>query len=417
VADILKYVVLLGDGMADRPVPALSGKTPLMRAETPNMDRIARDGVIGTVKTIPNGMPLGSDVANLSVLGYDPKKVYTGRSPIEAAGIGVELGPDDIAYRCNLVTLARLIDGRMETDLEGTFTGDLVMADFAGGHPSDEEASSLVRSLSESLGGSGIEFHKSVSYRHLMVWRGGLNDFEAVPPHDLTGKRLAEGWPRGSAASRVLSLEREAVRVFAGHPVNRRRAEHGKSPVNSIWLWGQGKKPELKAFRQQYGITGAMVTAVDLLKGLGASVGFEIVDVPGATGYLDTNYEGKASAVLDALGRVDLVYLHVEAPDEASHSGSLVDKIRALEDFDSRAVGPILNGLEKIGSFRVLLLPDHSTPLEVRTHTGDEVPFAVYDSGRSPGSGRTYDEENAAASGIHLDMGHELMGRFVRGEI
>jgi 2,3-bisphosphoglycerate-independent phosphoglycerate mutase len=291
------------------------------------------------------------------------------------------------------------------------------MLDFAGGHPSNEEASLLVRSLSENLGGGGIEFHQSVSYRHLMVWRQGLDDLVAAPPHDLTDRRLSEGWPRGGAAPRVLSLEKESVRIFADHPVNRLRAAEGKKPVNSIWLWGQGKKPGLKAFKEQYGLTGAMVTGVDLLKGLGVSVGFEAVDVPGATGYLDTDYEGKAKAVLDALTRVDLVYLHVEAPDEASHEGGLEDKIRALEDFDSRAVGPILDGLKKGGPFRVLLMPDHSTPLEVRTHTGDAVPFAVYDSSRPEGCGKTYTEENAASSGIYIDRGHELMGSFVKGEI
>jgi 2,3-bisphosphoglycerate-independent phosphoglycerate mutase len=417
VVGTLKYVVLLGDGMADRPVPELGGKTPLMEARTPNMDRISSGGVLGTVKTIPEGMPFGSDVANLSVLGFDPARFYTGRSPIEAAGIGVDLGPEDIAFRCNLVTLARISNSRMDMDLGGSFTKDLVMVDFAGGHPSEDEASSLVRSLSENLAGSGIEFHRSVSYRHLMVWRGGLDDLEVMPPHDLADRRLGEGWPRGGAAPKILSLAERSVKILADHPVNRQRAAQGKKPVNSIWLWGQGKKPNLRAFHDQYGLSGAMITAVDLMKGLGASVGFEIVNVPGATGYLDTNYEGKASAVLDALSRVDLAYLHVEAPDEASHGGSLEDKIRAIEDFDSRAVGIIMNGLEKIGPFRVLLLPDHSTPLEVKTHTGEEVPFAVFDSGRLQGCGKTYNEENAAASAIHIERGYELMGRFVRGEI
>jgi 2,3-bisphosphoglycerate-independent phosphoglycerate mutase len=413
----LKYVVLLGDGMADRPVPELGGKTPLMEAKTPNMDFISRGGVLGMVRTIPEGMPLGSDVANLSVLGYDPAQVYTGRSPIEAAGIGVQLGPADIAYRCNLVTLARVRNGGLEMDLAGSFAEDLVMVDFAGGHPTEDEASAIIRSLSEHLGRNGIEFHRSVSYRHLMVWRGGIDNLEVMPPHDLADRRLGEGWPRGGAAAMVISLEEESVRVLADHPVNRRRAEEGKKPVNSIWLWGQGKKPSLAAFHDQFGLSGAMITAVDLMKGLGVSVGFEILNVPGATGYLDTNYEGKASAVLDALNRVDLAYLHVEAPDEASHGGSLEDKIRALEDFDSRAVGPILEGLKKTGPFRVLLLPDHSTPLEVKTHTGDEVPFAVYDSDRPQGCGKEYNEGNAAASGIRIDRGNELMGRFVRGEI
>lgn len=412
----MKYVVLLGDGMADWPLPELGGNTPLMEARIPNMDGIAQKGLLGTVKTIPEGMPLGSDVANLSVLGYDPERVYTGRSPIEAAGIGVELGPEDVAFRCNLVTLAQDHNGVLETDLGSSFTGDLVMVDFAGGHPSEDEASSLIQSLSSVLGGNGIEFHQSVSYRHLMVWRGGVSDLEVTPPHDLTDRKIGEGWPSGEAASRVLALEKESVRILADHPVNRQRAAEGRKPVNAVWLWGQGRKPRMRSFYDQYGLSGAMITAVDLMKGLGATVGFEVVNVPGATGYLDTNYEGKASAVIDALTRVDLVYLHVESPDEASHGGRLKDKIRALEDFDSRVVGPVMDGLNRIGSFRVLLLPDHSTPLESKTHSGDHVPFAIYDSDRSQGSGLPYNEETAASAGLHIDKGYELMGQFVRGE-
>jgi 2,3-bisphosphoglycerate-independent phosphoglycerate mutase len=416
VTDSTKYVVLLGDGMADRPIPELGGKTPLMEARIPNMDRIADEGLVGTVRTIPEGMPLGSDVANLSVLGYDPETVYTGRSPIEAAGMGVELGPEDVAFRCNLVTLAREHNGSLDTDLGGSFSRDMVMLDFAGGHPSEEEASSIVESLSSQLGGESIEFHRSVSYRHLMVWRGGVNDMKVMPPHDLTDRKIAEGWPHGGAASRILALEGESVKMLADHPVNRKRAVEGKAPVNAVWLWGQGTKPRISSFSDLYGLSGAMITAVDLMKGLGTIIGFEVINVPGATGYLDTNYEGKAAAVLDALSRVDLVYLHVESPDEASHGGCLEDKITALEDFDSRAVGPVMDGLAHFSSFRVLLLPDHSTPLECKTHTGDRVPFAVYDSGRSEGSGRPYNEETAAASEVRIDRGYELMGRFVKGE-
>jgi 2,3-bisphosphoglycerate-independent phosphoglycerate mutase len=228
---------------------------------------------------------------------------------------------------------------------------------------------------------------------------------------------IAEGWPRGGAASRVLALEEESVRILADHPVNTKRAAEGRAPVNAVWLWGQGRVPSISAFDDLYGLSGAMITAVDLMKGLGALIGFEVINVPGATGYLDTNYEGKASAVLEALSRVDLVYLHVESPDEASHGGRLEEKIKALEDFDSRAVGPVMDGLTRFSSFRVLLLPDHSTPLECKTHTGDRVPFAVHDSGRSQGSGLPYDEKSAASTGLHIDRGYELMGQFVSGKI
>ncbi len=417
MADAVKYAVLLGDGMADRPVRELGWKTPLMASRTPNMDAIAGSGIIGTVRTIPSGMPAGSDVANLSVLGYDPAKVYSGRSPIEAAGMGVELGPEDVAFRCNLVTLGRREGEGLETGLQDSFSEDLVMVDFAGGHPSEDESASILETLSSRLGENDIQFYRGVSYRHLMVWRKGLDGLQVAPPHDLTDREVSEGWPAGEAASKVLALEQESLRVLADHPVNRERAAHGKAPINAIWLWGQGKKPRLEPFQDRYGFSGAMITAVDLMKGLGVSVGFRIIDVPGATGYLDTNYEGKATAVLEALEKVDLVYLHVEAPDEASHGGSLEDKIRALEDFDSRIVGPVMEGLKRFPSFGVLLLPDHATPLELKTHSAEKVPFAIYRSEGSSGAGQTYDEETAAASGVTLEHGHELMGRFVNGEI
>jgi 2,3-bisphosphoglycerate-independent phosphoglycerate mutase len=403
--------------MADRPLTELDNRTPLMAARTPNMDRIASEGVLGMVRTIPEGMALGSDVANLAVLGYDPGEVYTGRSPIEAAGMGVELGPEDVAYRCNLVTLGKGSPQDPDTDLGGELSPELVMVDFAGGHPSGEEAGEILSSLSEELGDEGIEFHTGVSYRHLMVWKNGQEELDVAPPHDLTDGKIAQGWPRGAAAEKILGLMRKSVGLLADHPVNVRRRAQGKNPVNSVWLWGQGLRPGMKDFRDEYGLDGAMITAVDLLRGLAASIGFKIVDVPGATGYLDTNYEGKASAAVEALKDVDIVYLHVEAPDEAGHSGSVTDKITAIEDFDSRVVGPVLNGLKELGHHRVLLMPDHATPLETKTHSGDPVPFAVYDSTSSDGSGCTYDEASAASTGIHIENGYELMGKFLRSEI
>lgn len=412
-----RYVILLGDGMADRPLPELDGLTPLMAARTPNMDRIASGGTLGTVRTIPEGMALGSDVANLSVLGYDPAAVYTGRSPIEAAGMSVDLGPGDVAYRCNLVTLGMGNPTDPDTDLAGELDPELLMVDFAGGHPGGEEADEILRTLADELGGEGIEFHQGVSYRHLMVWRDGLEELTVDPPHDLTDQKIKTGWPRGAAADKVLDLMSRSVGVLAGHPVNLRRKGEGKKPINCIWLWGQGKKPGMKDFRDEYGLTGAMITAVDLLRGLAVSIGFKVIDVPGATGYLDTNYEGKASAAVEALREVDVVYLHVEAPDEAGHSGSVSDKIKAMEDFDSRVVAPVMKGLEELGPHRVLLMPDHATPIEIKTHSGEAVPFAIFDSEVSYGSGKPYDEENAAATGIHIENGHELMGKFVRKEL
>jgi 2,3-bisphosphoglycerate-independent phosphoglycerate mutase len=412
-----KYIVLLGDGMADRPLAELDGRTPLMAARTPHMDRIASEGVLGMVRTLPEGMPLGSDVANLAVLGYDPREVYTGRSPIEAAGMNVDLGPGDVAYRCNLVTLGRGGSDGLDTDLGGELKPDFIMVDFAGGHPSDEEAASIVSTLAEELEEEGIEFHQSVSYRHLMVWRKGQQDLTAGPPHDLTDGKIELGWPQGAASEKILDLMKRSVGILARHPVNIRRASEGKEPVNAIWLWGQGVKPGMKNFRDVYGIDGAMITAVDLMRGLAVSIGFTVIDVPGATGYLDTNYEGKASAALKALREVDIVYLHVEAPDEAGHSGSVSNKIKAMEDFDSRVVGPVLNGLKELGPHRVLLMPDHATPIETKTHSAEAVPFAIYDSGISHGSGRTYDEVCGASTGIHIENGHELMGKFLKKEL
>ncbi len=412
-----RYIVLLGDGMSDRPLPDKGGRTPLMLARTPHMDRIASDGVLGLARTLPQGMPLGSDVANLSVLGYDPGKVYTGRSPIEAAGMGVDLGPRDVAFRCNLVTLGKGEGGSADTEIGGVLSPELVMVDFAGGHPSEEEARALVASLQGELGGNGIEFHPGVSYRHLMVWRDGVDDLSVAPPHDLTDKRLEQGWPSGGASERVLELMKRSAHLLRDHEVNRRRRAVGKKPVSAIWLWGQGRKPGMTSFRELHGLQGAMITAVDLLRGLAVTIGFEVIVVPGATGYLDTNYEGKASAALEALKRVDIVYLHVEAPDEAAHGGSLADKVLAIEDFDARVVGPVLEGLESMGPHRVLLMPDHATPLAIKTHSGEPVPFAVYDSRVTRDTGATYDERCAASAGLVLDRGYELMGKFIRKEI
>jgi 2,3-bisphosphoglycerate-independent phosphoglycerate mutase len=408
--------------MADWPVAALDGKTPLAAASTPNMDRIAYSGVVGTARTIPLGMPPGSDVANIAVLGYDPAEVYTGRSPIEAAGMGVELGPDDVAFRCNLVTLCNeRINGDAESRdyaLAGTGIGDeLVMADFAGGHPTNEEAGAIMETLADELGGGGLEFHKGVSYRHLMVWRGGMAEMEMAPPHDLTDKKIGDGLPTGAAAAKVTQLMERSVKLLADHPVNQARREAGGVPINCIWLWGQGIRPRMGLFMEQYGLSGAMITAVDLLRGIGASVGFEVINVPGATGFLDTNYRGKAEAALKALETVDIVYLHVEAPDEAGHQGSLENKLTAIEDFDSKIVGPVLAGLDEMGPYGAVVLPDHYTPLELKTHSEEAVPFALMYSDKPALTEAVYTEEAAGSSGIVVDPGHELMGKFIRGEL
>ncbi len=395
--------------MADRPLDDLGGLTPLKKAETPNMDRLAREGIIGSVRTIPAGLHPGSDVANLSILGYDPKRYYSGRAPLEAASIGVELDANDVAYRCNLVTL--------------TFDADkthAVMDDYSSGHISTEEARELIITLAESLDREDIVFYPGVSYRHLMVWKNGCADIECTPPHDILGKRIDDFLPSGKGEEVLRELMNRSPALLEGHRVNRKRIENGKKAANSIWLWGQGRKPQLPTYKEKYGVSGALVSAVDLTKGLGICAGLEVLDVPGATGWLDTNYAGKAEYSLRALNDVDFVYVHIEAPDEAGHSGNYKDKIRAIEDFDALVVGPVMKGLEeRFKEYRILLLPDHATPVKIRTHTDEPVPFVIYDSrDKRNNKGTTYDESIVERDDrMIIEEGHRLMDYFIKGSL
>ena len=401
----MKYVVLVGDGMADRPAKARGDRTPLVDAKTVHMDWLAQRGLLGSVRTIPLGMHPGSDVANLSILGYDPKRYYSGRAPLEAASIGVALGEGDVAYRCNLVTLT-------------AENGQTVMTDYSSGHIATEEARDLIESVAAALGSGDIAFYPGVSYRHLMVWRGGRSAARCVPPHDILGKDVAAYLPSGDGGEVLRELQERSMAVLKDHPVNRKRRESGKRPATSIWLWGQGKRPALPTFREKYGLRGALISAVDLTKGLGIYAGFDILNVPGATGWLDTNYKGKAEHALAALSDVDFVYVHVEAPDEAGHAGSYDDKVRAIEDFDSFVVGNVLRGLkEGFAEYRVLLMPDHATPVEARTHTEEPVPFVIYDSRTERfNEGAVYDESVVRRQGIAMfEEGHNLMDYFIRG--
>jgi 2,3-bisphosphoglycerate-independent phosphoglycerate mutase len=402
----MKYIILIGDGMAGRPLAELGGRTVLQAASTPNMDRLAREGTRGMVRTVPPGMPAGSDVANMSILGYDPERYYSGRAPLEAASMGIELGEGDVAFRCNLVTLE-----------VGGWGESARMEDYSAGHITTEEARALVRALDEELGTGSVVFHPGVSYRHLMLWKGGEAGAECTPPHDIIGRDVGEYLPKGEGGEFLRELMARSVRVLEGQDINRKRASEGKSPANSIWLWGQGKKPALPSFRETFGLSAALVSAVDLTKGLGRVLGMDILDVPGVTGYLDTNYAGKAEYSLRALEKVDLVYIHVEAPDEAGHSGNYQDKLRAVEDFDSLVVGKVMEGLTAFGEYRVLLMPDHPTPVELRTHTADPVPFVIYDSRdvRSD-EAAAYSEDIDAEEGVlRVERGHELMGCFITG--
>lgn len=411
----MKFAVLIGDGMADRPLEPLGGKTPLMAAHTPNMDRLAQKGTVGAVRTIPKGFPPGSDVANLSIMGYDPHKYYTGRAPLEAASMGVELTRGDVAYRCNLVTLA---PGR------GGGGGDYTesrMLDYSSGHVTSEEAGELIAALQAALGNEEIKFHPGVSYRHLMLWRDGEHEAACTPPHDITGEVIAPHLPTGPGQKRLVELMERSADVLKDHPVNRARTGGGKRPANSIWLWGQGGKPSLPDFKEKFGLTGgAIVSAVDLTRGLGICAGLEVLKVPGITGYVDTNYSGKAEHSLRALKEwADFVYIHVEAPDEAAHEGNVDLKIKAIEDFDSLVVGPVMDGMKALGAHRVLLLPDHATPIEIKTHSEEPVPFVLYDSTVEADSAASgFSEELAhAPHAIHMDEGHRLMEYLIRGRV
>lgn len=399
----MKYIVLLGDGMSDKKLDELGGKTPLQEAKTPHMDFLAGRGRLGLVKTVPDGYSPGSDVANLSVFGYDPRACYTGRSPLEAASIGVELGPTDVAFRVNLVNLHP----------QG---GRLYMQDYSAGHISDEEGRELLEALQKELGSAEFQFFPGVGYRHLMVWRDGVDKMTATPPHDITGQDVSDYLPRGDGADRLIYLMNSAQMIFYNHPQYKRRVAANKLPANSAWFWGQGKAPRMASFREKFGLSGAVISAVDLIRGIGVYAGLDIIKVKGATGYIDTNYQGKAEAALKALESVDYVYLHVEAPDEASHSGNLADKITAIERFDAQVVGPVLAGMKKFGAFRLLCLPDHPTPVKLMTHTAAPVPFVIY-AGEEAVHGEVagYDEDSAKATGLYVEEGFRLMEMLVKG--
>lgn len=399
----MKYVILQGDGMADYPVDELGGKTPLEAAATPNMDWLAARGTFGLAHTIPPGFPPGSDVGNLSILGYDPTLYHTGRSPLEAASMGIALGERDIAFRCNLVTLRER-------------EGEVVMEDFTAGHISSAEAAEIVRDLSRELGGDGVEFHPGVSYRHLMVWRGGEEKMTTTPPHDITDRRVDAYLPSGPGAQRLVRLMERSEELLANHPVNHKRREKGEKTAASIWLWGQGKAPKLPTLAERFGIRGAVISAVDIINGLGVYAGLERVKVPGITGYFDTNYQGKGEYGLRALDEKDLVFIHVEAPDEAGHMGDAAKKIKAIEDFDAKVVGTILSGMDRWEEWRLLLMPDHPTPIAVKTHVPDAVPFVLFASSQSRAAKPLrYSECDAKKTGIVVNRGHTLIEALIGG--
>ena len=376
-------MVCIPDGCADEPVPDLDGRTPLEAAKTPVLDALAARGEVGRAAVIPPGLPPGSDVGNMSILGYDPAEHHTGRAPIEAAALGLRLRDDQVAYRCNLVAI----------DADGT------MVDFAGGHPSTEDAAVVIRALDEALGTDEVAFHPGVQYRHILVADRALADAECVPPHDLSDRPAV--WPTGPAAPRLRALM-DASRAVVGA---------SGLAATQVWLWGQGSQPQLPSFADTYGIEAGMVTAVDLVRGLGVLTGMDVVDVPGATGWFDTDYEAKRDAALAGLrDGADLFVIHVEATDEAGHAGDVAEKVTALENWDRRILGPLVEGLDALGDWRLLLLPDHATPLVLKTHTSDPVPYLLVDS-RTDGAGGVYTEAGTARSAAV--PGHELMARLL----
>ncbi|MBW6485712.1 MAG: cofactor-independent phosphoglycerate mutase [Syntrophobacterales bacterium] len=399
----MKYIVLLGDGMADYPIDSLQGKTPLEYAYTPNMDRIAAEGTLSLIDTIPPGLAPGSDVANLAVLGYDSRVFYSGRAPLEAANMGVQLAPEDVAFRCNLVTLSDSVEP--------------VMEDFTAGHISSAEAAPLINDLNAALGSEEFQFHPGVGYRHLLVWHGGEPGMKATPPHDITGQRVAPYLPSGEGALEIARLMKLSQDFLADYPLNRERRAKGLKPVTSIWLWGQGRAPRIQKMTERFRITGGMISAVDLLNGIGIYAGLEVLKVTGATGYTDTNYVGKAEKALSALQNLDFVFLHVESPDEMGHEGNVGGKIKAIEDFDKKVVGAILDGISLFGEYRVAVLSDHRTPIALKTHIVDPSPLAFLSSrpGENQGRGGSFGETSAHNSGNMVSPGYRFMEHFIGG--
>jgi len=396
----MKYVVFLGDGMADYPCEALFGKTPLEVAYKPHMDAIARRGTLGLAKTVDDSLSPGSDVANLSVLGYDPLHYYSGRSPLEALSIGVDLKETDVTFRANLVTLSE------EEKYENK-----TMVDYSAGEITTAESRELIAFLQKELVIPDFSLYSGISYRHLLVWDCGTTKVTLTPPHDISHRQVTDYLPVGAAGALLLDIMKKSYDLLSQHPINKERVGRGLNPANSLWIWGEGTKPALDSFSAKYGLSGTMISAVDLLKGIACGTGMQVAEVPNVTGNIDTNYEGKAEAAIRALqDGQEFVYIHVEAPDECGHHGQTDLKVRAIELIDEKIVGPVMAYLEESGEgFGVLLTPDHPTPLSKMTHVKDPVPFAIYKKRQEVGSGFTYTENNGKATGVYLDKGYQLM--------
>lgn len=400
----MKYVVFLGDGMADFPCEALGGKTPLECAEKPNMDALSKKGCLGLAKTVDDSLSPGSDVANLSVLGYDPLIYYSGRSPLEALSIGVDLQATDVTFRANLVTLSDESDYAQKT-----------MVDYSAGEISTAESLELITYLQKELVVPSFSLYAGISYRHLLVWDKGSLNVKLTPPHDISKKKVTEYLPGGEAGAVLLDIMKKSHALLQNHPINQERIRRGKNPANSLWIWGEGTKPALDSFEKKFGLSGCMISAVDLLKGIGNGTGMKVANVEGATGNIDTNFVGKAQAAISALKEgSDFVYIHVEAPDECGHQGQVELKVKAIELIDEKIVGPVVTYLEESGEdYAVLVAPDHPTPLSKMTHVKDPIPFVIYKKGQADGSGLSYTEAHAKETGLFVEKGCELIHKLI----
>ena len=401
----MKYIVMLGDGMADYPVEALGGKTPLEVAKKPNIDRLARGGRLGMVKTVPDGLKPGSDVANLSAMGYDPLKCYTGRSPLEAVSIGIQMDDTDVAFRCNLVTLSDDVEYAAKT-----------MVDYSSGEITTAEAAELIRAVDEAFRTDEILFYPGISYRHCMIWHQGPVGLNLTPPHDISDRKITEYLPQNPV---ILELMKRSYEILKDHPINQDRIARGLNPANSIWLWGEGTRPGVTGFEAAYGVKASVISAVDLIKGIGLCAGMKVIEVEGATGNIDTNFKGKGEAALKTLlDGQDLVYIHVEAPDECGHHGDLEGKIQAIERIDQDIVGPLLKGLEAAGEdYSILVMPDHPTPISIKTHISDPIPYLLYCSTDVTDSGiDTYTEKTGKSTGVYVEPGYLLMQQLLKNK-
>lgn len=401
----MKYIVVLGDGMADRAIPQFDGKTVLDVANKPNIDYMSKNGELGMVKTVPDGLKPGSDVANLSVLGYDVRKCYTGRSPLEAASIGVDLKDNDVTFRANLVTLSD--DEPFENK---------TMLDYSAGEISSAEAAELISAVEKELHTDIIHFYSGVSYRHLLVWTGGSTNVTLTPPHDISDKKIGEYLPKGDNSEKLLELLKRSNEILKNHPINQKRVKEGKRPATSLWFWGEGTKPQIEIFSEKFGLKGSMISAVDLLKGIAICAKMKSIDVVGATGNWDTNFDGKAQAAFDTLTKdgADFVYIHMEAPDECGHQGDAEKKKLSVELIDEKVVGFLRKTLENHNiEYRMMILPDHPTPVSIKTHAPEPVPYVIYSSDKKTASGLAYNEENGKSTGVFFDSGVELMKHFL----